>query len=235
LYEYLGEKPPLRSFLLDHARRHAIFLGVTLLAAAPWIGRGIFSYQEPAGDLFFDEIAARAGLTRHAGRVIYYLPVLLIALFPWTFFALAYFVRAGKRWARGPDGERRLLFLWALPALALFPFVAAKSPHLLVIALPPLSLLLGRFVKRAPGRAPGYLGFSILATLLAALSSVVAAFVLFRVRPEYAPLKFAAPFVVLVFFLAAAWGLRKRAAFFAAICLGALGFYASAILIALVG
>ncbi len=233
LYEYLSERPSLKSFLLGNARRHALFLGAALLAAAPWIGRGIFSYEPPAGDFFFDVIAARAGLTRHAGRVIYYPPLLLAALFPWTFFALAYLVQAGRRWSRGLERDSLLLFLWALPALGLFPFVAAKTPHFLVIALPPLSLLLGRFVGRGPGRSPAAVSFSLLGALFVALSSVVAAAVLFRVRPEYAPLKVAAPFAVLAFFLAAAWLLRKRPAFFAMMCLGALGFYASAILIAL--
>ena len=235
LYEYLREKPSLKFFLLANARRHALFLGLTLIAAAPWIGRGIFSYQAPAGYFLFDEIAARAGVTRHAGRVIYYLPVLLVALFPWTFFALAYLVQAGKRWARVLDDNSLLLFLWTMLALGLFPFVAAKSSHYMVIALPPLSLLLGRFVRREPARSPAALNFSLLATLVTACSPVVAAVVLFRVRPEYASLKFAAPFVVLAFFLAAAWRLRKRPSFFAAICFGALGFYTGAVLIALAG
>jgi membrane-associated phospholipid phosphatase len=237
LHEYLAEKPPLRSFVLHNARRHALFLLLTVLAAAPWMGRGIFA-GDATPDVFFDQMIAATGLTRHAGRVIYYLPVLVAAVFPWTFFAIAYFVREGKRWARETalDSDASLLVLWIAFVVALFPFTAAKFPHYIVMALPPLSCLLGGFLKREIAEASRALKFSLLATLAVAGAPVLAAAVFLPARPQFSALKFAVPFAVLTFFLALAWLSRNRRpwpGFFAAMCLGALGFYVSAIMIAI--
>jgi hypothetical protein len=55
-------------------------------------------------------------------------------------------------------------------------------------------------------------------------------------QPQYSSLKLGGPFMVLTLFLTAAWILKNRdygTGMFAAICLGALGFYASAYFITL--
>jgi hypothetical protein len=60
--------------------------------------------------------------------------------------------------------------------------------------------------------------------------------VFYSLRPQYESLKLAAPFAILTFFLIVAWLQRNRPpwpAFFAPLCLGALAFYLSAIIIAL--
>jgi membrane-associated phospholipid phosphatase len=237
LHEHLSEKPDLRSFVLANVRRHALFLLLTVLAAAPWMGRGIFA-GDATPDVFFDQMIAATGLTRHAGRVIYYLPVLVAAVFPWTFFAIAYFVREGKRWARETalDSNTSLLILWTAFIVALFPFTAAKSPHYIVMALPPLSCLLGGFLRREIAEATRALKFSLLATLAVTGGFVLAAAVFLLAQPQFSALKFAVPFAVLTFFLALAWLSRNKRpwpGFFAAMCLGALGFYVSAIMIAM--
>ncbi len=237
LHEYLAEKPALRSFVLNNARRHALFLLLAVLAVAPWMGRGIFA-GDPTPVVFFDQMIAATGLTRHAGRVIYYLPVLVAAVFPWTFFAIAYFVREGKRWARETalDANASLLLLWTAFVVALFPFTAAKFPHYIVMALPPLSCLLGGFIRHEIAEASAALKFSLLATLAVAGGFVLASVVLLPAQPQFSALKFAVPFAVLTFFLALAWLSRNRRpwpGFFATMCLGALGFYVSAIMIAM--
>lgn len=237
LHEHLAEKPDLRPFVLANVRRHALFLLLTVLAVAPWMGRGIFA-GDATPDVFFDQMIAATGLTRHAGRVIYYLPVLVAAVFPWTFFAIAYFVREGKRWARETalDSNTSLLILWTAFVVALFPFTAAKSPHYIVMALPPLSCLLGGFLRREIAKASRALKFSLLATLAVTGGFVLAAAAFLPAQPQFSALKFAVPFAVLTFFLALAWLSRNRRpwpGFFAAMCLGALGFYVSAIMIAM--
>jgi membrane-associated phospholipid phosphatase len=226
--EYLQEKS-LGGFIVRGALRHVGLLGFTAAIFVFWLEPNPPS--SPATAFFFDDLAARTGLTRHVGKVIYYLPVLAIAIFPWTFFTISYFVKEGRRWLRVTiiDPHSRLLLLWAAVVVALFPFIAAKFPHTIVIALPPLSCLLARFIKREI--SPGALQFSLLATIAVAAGLLIASAVVAFVRPEYSSLKLAAPFAILTMFLAAAWILKKRdcrETMFAAICLGALGLYVTA-------
>lgn len=117
----------------------------------------------------------------------------------------------------------------------LFPFLAAKFPHYMILALPLLSCLLGRFIKHELSESPAALRFSLSATLVLAACLAIAPLVVYLVRPQYASLKFAVPFAVLTFFLSAARRLKNRhrwPAVFAALCLGTLGFCVSASTIA---
>jgi|GEM_PF-1340864 len=237
-YEYAATKAETGAWLRRTLLPHALLLAVTLLAVFPLMDRSVFSFAGPAGDFFFDEMVAKTGLTRRAGKVIYYLPLLAAALFPWGFFAIAYFTIEGRRWSREPfvEPKKLLLWTWAAGVVGVFPFVAAASPHSLVLALPPLACLLAGFIRRELADSPRALRFSLGATLVTAGALVIAGVVVLRIRPEYASLKLAAPFAVLAFFLVAAWFLRDRRpwpGFFAPLCLGALAFYLSAIVIAL--
>jgi membrane-associated phospholipid phosphatase len=238
LYEYLRDKPSFAEFARRTLAPHAVLLALVALATFRWLGYGLFVSSAGVGANFvFDDVVAKTGLTRHAGRIIYYLPVLAAAVFPWSFFAIAHFVAEGRRWSRSPQltSESLLLFLWAAVVLGVFPFVAPRSPHYLVLALPPLVCLLAGFFRRDLITSPAALRFSLLATIFTAAAFVVAGIVLHRLRPQYGSLKLAAPFAVLTFFAVTAWLLRHRQAgsgFFMPLCLGALAFYLSAIAIA---
>jgi 4-amino-4-deoxy-L-arabinose transferase-like glycosyltransferase len=232
--QYLQEKS-LGAFIARGALRHLLLLAFTSAVFVFWL-EPIMPSDQTATAFFFDEAADKMRLTRHAGKVIYYLPVLALAIFPWTFFAIAYFVSEGSRWLRQPviDSRSRLLPLWAAVVVALFPFVAAKYPHTIVLALPPLSCLLARYIKS--GNSPGAFHFSLLATIIVAAGLLAGAVVFHIVRPEYSTLKLAAPFALLTFALVIAWifwNKDRREAMFAAICAGALVFYMTATLIAL--
>jgi membrane-associated phospholipid phosphatase len=232
--QYLQEKS-LGDFIARGALRHLLLLAFTSAVFVFWLEPTLPSDQTTTS-FFFDEAAAKIGLTRHAGKVIYYLPVLALAIFPWTFFATCYFVREGRRWLRQPaiDPRSRLLLLWAAVVIAIFPFVAAKSPHTIVLALPPLACLLARYIKSEI--SSGAFQFSLLATIIIAAGLLTGAVVLHIVRPEYSTLKLAAPFALLTFALVIAWIFNnqdRREAMFTAICLGALAFHLSALMIAL--
>jgi membrane-associated phospholipid phosphatase len=239
LYEYLRDKPPLANFARRTLARHGVFVALLLVALFPFLGAGLFASAQ-AGDFFLDEVAARTGLTRNAGRVLYYLPLTLLALFPWTFFAVACLAREGKRWSRDPRlrPETLLLMLWAAVVVGLFPFVAARSPHALVLALPPLSCFVAGCVRRDRTLSPPGVRFALLATLMTTAALVVAGVVFYFLRPQYGTLKIAAPFAVLMAFLVSAWLLRHKEpprGWFNPVALGALAFYLSAIAIALAG
>lgn len=236
LYETFQDKRPM-SFVARSAFRHGMLLAVTLLVFAVWLATGVPAFQA-ASAFFFDDAAERMGLTRHAGKVIYYLPALVVAFFPWTFFALSYFVKEGRRWSRETaiDSNSLLLLLWATAVFGAVPFIAVNFPHYIVLALPPLSCLLAQFIQRELRASSGALGFSLLATIGVTAAFSAASVVLYLARPQYSSLKLGGPFMVLTLFLAAAWILKNRdygTGMFAAICLGALGFYASAYFITL--
>lgn len=237
-YEYATAKKERGSWLRGTLFPHILFLAVTLLLVFPFMDRSVFGFAAPASDFFFDEVVAKTGLTRRAGKVIYYLPLLAAALFPWSFFAIAYLTIEGRRWIREQfiDPKSLLLLTWAAGVVGILPFVAPASPHTLVLAIPPVACLLAGFIRHELADSPRALRFALGATLVTAGALVIAGVVVLRIRPEYASLKLAAPFAVLAFFLVAAWFLRDRRpwpGFFAPLCLGALAFYLSAIVIAL--
>jgi membrane-associated phospholipid phosphatase len=239
LYEYLRDKPSAGAFARTTLERHGILLAVLIVAVFRWLYSGLFAYSQP-GDFFLDEVVARTGLTRNAGRVLYYLPLTLLAVFPWTFFAVACLAREGKRWSRDPSlsPETLLLMLWAVVVVGVFPFVAARAPHTLVLALPPLSCFVARYLRRDFALSPAAVRFSLLATLLTTGALIVAGIVFYFLRPQYGTLKIAAPFAVLMAFLVSAWLLRHKeppGGWFTPVALGALAFYLSAIAIALAG
>jgi membrane-associated phospholipid phosphatase len=237
LYEFLRDKPLLADFARRTLARHAVFLAVLMVALFRWLDSGLFAYPQ-AADFFLDDVVARMGLTRNAGRVLYYLPLAALALFPWTFFAVACLAREGKRWSRDPalSPEMLLLMLWTIVVLGVFPFISARSPHSLVLALPPLACLVGGCVRRDFTLSRAAVRFSLLATMLTTAALIVAGMVFYFLRPQYGTLKIAAPFAVLMAFLVSAWLMRDKqpaGGWFAPVALGALAFYISAIAVAL--
>jgi 4-amino-4-deoxy-L-arabinose transferase-like glycosyltransferase len=108
---------------------------------------------------------------RHPGPVVYYLPVLLIGLFPW-----AGLVPAALGSVR-PRGSRADLFVlcWLLLPLAFFSLAGSKLPGYILPCLPPLAILLGRLADRwtrgtagAGGRVAALLGLVLAALVFAA-------------------------------------------------------------------
>ncbi|MEI6564153.1 MAG: glycosyltransferase family 39 protein [bacterium] len=73
----------------------------------------------------------------HGGKsfayIFYYLPVVIMAFFPWTL----YFTRIFSKNAE--SGSRRILFCWALPVIILMSAVATKLPHYILPAWPALA------------------------------------------------------------------------------------------------
>ena len=78
---------------------------------------------------------------RHPGPFYYYLPILLVALFPWTVFVPSAFASA----LRKRDPSRVFLLLWIGVPLIFFSLAGSKLPGYILPILPPLSLLIGAF------------------------------------------------------------------------------------------
>ena len=133
--------------------------------AAPWWLRAPGS-----GAAFFGrENLGRflAPMEHHSGPVVYYLPVVLLGLFPWTGFLA---IRSAWRM----DGTGRRAAIWAGGIAAFFSISATKLPHYLLPALPALAILAARGSREAAGgrlRAAAWIAAGTGAFLFAAACS----------------------------------------------------------------
>jgi 4-amino-4-deoxy-L-arabinose transferase-like glycosyltransferase len=86
----------------------------------------------------------------HPGPFWYYLPVLLLGLFPWSGLAFPGLLRTAFRESRAD----RFALLWLLLPLAFFSLAASKLPGYILPCVPPLAILMGRAADRLVGEAP---------------------------------------------------------------------------------
>jgi 4-amino-4-deoxy-L-arabinose transferase-like glycosyltransferase len=152
---------PLLLGIGKHFSRAAVRLALPcLLVAAPWYvacywknGAGFlleFFWKHHVERAFSDALL-------HRQPFWYYLPVLLVALVPWTPLAAL----AATRW-RTPDVRRRFLFVWALWGLVFFSIPVNKLPGYLLPLLPPIAALAGialdeaQAAQRAPAGRAGF-------------------------------------------------------------------------------
>ena len=139
LFEFVSHRrvlPSARSLLISTAS----FLAVV----APW-HVAIFNAQgwEYVESFLFQHNLDRFLTTihRHHGPFYYYLPILVVALLPWT----AFIPGAVSSAFRNRDPRRLFLFLWIGIPLVFFSLAGSKLPGYILPILPPLSLLVGTF------------------------------------------------------------------------------------------
>lgn len=146
-----------------HRRRWAEYLGVVTAVAAPWYLAVMWRRPEFFLYFFWEQNLNRfLSGTNHPHPVWFYLPVLLIALLPWS---LSLVWTARFLVSRNPqDRVRRtsalgFLTLWAGWEVGFFSLAAGKLPYYVLSSLPALALLIGNYLARvlwiaAPGRSP---------------------------------------------------------------------------------
>ena len=92
---------------------------------------------------------------RHPGPILYYVPVLLAGVFPWTGLALAGLGTLKPKTSRGD----LFLLLWLVLPFLFFSAAGSKLPGYIVPCLPPLALITGRAAHQmALGELRGPLG-----------------------------------------------------------------------------
>lgn len=157
-------------------RQAASPLGVLLfvLVAGPWYVLVTLAQ----GRTFIDVFLLNHNLARftstvhhHPGSIVYYLPVLLLGLFPWSGLVLPALARLRPR--RSPVDA--FLSSWLLLPLVFFSAAGSKLPGYILPCLPPLAILLGRAATRlargedlpawAGPRAVGLVGVALGAVL----------------------------------------------------------------------
>lgn len=91
----------------------------------------------------------------HGGKsllfCLYYLPVVILAFFPWTL----YLPRAFSRSPGAPAPAGRLLLCWIVPVLLLMSAVATKLPHYILPAFPALAAGAALGIRRAMSDGAG--------------------------------------------------------------------------------
>lgn len=93
-------------------------------------------------------------LYHHVQPWWYFVPVLLLALVPWTFLVIAALAGAVRRWRREPDVEDRTIsadsfFLtWITVVLVLFSASHSKLPAYILPAVPACAMLLADYLQR---------------------------------------------------------------------------------------
>ena len=122
---------------------HPLGLLVFLLVAAPWYVAITLDQGRHFVDVFIlDHNLQRltSEVHRHPGPPYYYLPVLLVGMFPWSGLILP---------ALGALAPRRFrvdlfVLLWLVAPLVFFSLAGSKLPGYILPCFPPLALLIGR-------------------------------------------------------------------------------------------
>jgi 4-amino-4-deoxy-L-arabinose transferase-like glycosyltransferase len=118
-----------------------------LLVAAPWYAAILADQGRHFVDVFLlNHNVARftSSIHNHPGPVVYYVPVLLAGLFPWSGFVLLAFTGLAPRRSR----VDLFVLLWLVLPLAFFSLAGSKLPGYILPCLAPLALLIGRAAVR---------------------------------------------------------------------------------------
>jgi 4-amino-4-deoxy-L-arabinose transferase-like glycosyltransferase len=99
-----------------------------------------------------------SNLYHHHAPFWYYLPVALLALVPWTVFALAAFVESARLWWRGRSAAaarsdyelqfQLFLLLWLIVPLVFFSISQSKLPGYILPAVPAGTLLVADYLRQ---------------------------------------------------------------------------------------
>jgi 4-amino-4-deoxy-L-arabinose transferase-like glycosyltransferase len=129
-----------------------IFCVVTL----PWYVAVQLKNPEFFRVFILEHNLARFGtnLYRHEAPFWYYLPIVLLGLFPWTMFVVSALVESTRAWwaeqrkfLQSENAFHAFLLIWLLLPLVFFSFSRSKLPGYIVPALPAGTLLLAEYLR----------------------------------------------------------------------------------------
>jgi 4-amino-4-deoxy-L-arabinose transferase len=213
-------------WFIARGKRLAIIAGAVLVSA-PWyllcLCRNGATFWN---DFFWKQHVSRllsAQALQHGQPFWYYVPILLVGMFPWT--PMAALLARGKIYQ---DPRLRFLSLWIVAAFAFFSIVPNKLPFYVLPLLPMLAIVLGATLEKT-GAIEWPLAASILVmTLLPSIAYWLPdAFLSGATKAHwafYARGLIAAAFTAVVWLLARR-GLRQQAIFASAILVALGGAY----------
>lgn len=117
-------------------------IALFLLLAVPWHLLAIMQQPNFAWDYFVNEqlyrfLDKRIPHDYHTGPIYFYLPLLLVYVFPWCFLLPLLFKTAFK------DPLQKFLWLAFLVPLIIYSLSKAKGDYYMAVGIPPLAFLLG--------------------------------------------------------------------------------------------
>lgn len=180
-----------RGRLRDALRPSWLALALAIVAGIGFSWYLALGLTQPGGfgfmrSLFLEHHVGRFSrpMQGHSGGIFYYVPVLLVGLFPWSPLAPVAFARAELR---AGDERARFLRLFALLSavtLVFFTVAATKLASYVAPALPGLALPIGALLARAGDERDRALGHSLRLTLafVAAIALATALLPLFSPR-----------------------------------------------------
>jgi 4-amino-4-deoxy-L-arabinose transferase-like glycosyltransferase/predicted enzyme related to lactoylglutathione lyase len=130
--------------------------GVALFAliVGPWA----VALYLAAGPGAFDQLIGHYTVGRYlgtienqSGPIWYYVPVLILGLFPWFPFLIPAGIegwRDARRAAGGQDSLARLAIVWTLIPFAFFSLAQTKLPNYIALELPAIAILIGVWFDR---------------------------------------------------------------------------------------
>ncbi|PZR59498.1 MAG: hypothetical protein DLM50_01325 [Candidatus Meridianibacter frigidus] len=134
-------------------RATALGLGAFALIVAPWFSAlaaraGGAALAQMIGHYTFGRYTGT--IENQGGALWYYVPVLVIALFPWVaFLPAALLYAANQLRAQPPDDDvrplLRLAVVWVVLPLAFFSLAKTKLPNYIALELPGLALLIALY------------------------------------------------------------------------------------------
>ena len=204
--------------------------GIALFScvAGPWYAL-VYRAQ---GDAFVDVFLLNHNLARftstvhhHPGPFLYYVPILLAGIFPWSGLVLPALAGARPRGSR----ERLFVLLWLIVPFVFFSAAGSKLPGYVLPCLPPLALLVGRAaarLSREPGAFAPWAGPQAVTAVCVLLGSLVAATPLLLLRmhePGWILLVPAGLWAAIVVVSASAWLARDPAGAFRLLRIGGAG------------
>ncbi len=217
VFEFFHSKLSRWDFIQRNIVKCAALSLIPFIAVAPWF-MYVFSREEKATSSFFlydNLFRFLQGMEGHTGPAFYYVPVLLIGFFPWSFF----FIRAAaQNWREREDhsplrAESFLLLTWILFLFVFFSLSANKLPHYIAPVLPAMACWVGKIWDDQTARNPLNLRNTFLWTLTLSGLLLLAPFALILMkRPQYFSIALLTPFTLSFAALCAAsfWSARER-------------------------
>jgi 4-amino-4-deoxy-L-arabinose transferase-like glycosyltransferase len=128
-------------------------LAAFVIVAAPWYVAITLDQGQRFVDVFLlDHNLQRFTTTihHHPGPIVYYVPVLLAGLFPWSGLLVPGLFRVSPRASR----KDLFLLLWAALPFLFFSLAGSKLPGYILPCIPPLAILMGRAADRLVNEGP---------------------------------------------------------------------------------
>jgi 4-amino-4-deoxy-L-arabinose transferase-like glycosyltransferase len=172
-WEWLGRLAPPRALL------------VFMLVAGPWYALILRAQGREFVDVFLlGHNVARFTSTvhNHPGPFFYYVPVILLGLFPWS----GLLVPALARLRPGESRADLLLLVWTAVPLAFFSVAGSKLPGYILPVLAPLAILMGRAAARLLEDRTWSRAAALVTVVLGALVAAGPAFLRARGEPDWA-------------------------------------------------